>query len=207
MSNSFYNDLTGQRFGRLTVMEFVPMESPHSYWQCMCDCGNKTIARGTHLQSGNVTSCGCISIQRRYKHGKSQSRIYKIWVGMKNRCYNPNNRSYKRYGGRGIIMCEEWKTNFTAFRDWALAHGYDETLSIDRIDVDGNYEPSNCRWSNAKQQSRNRTTTTKVIYKGEELSVVEAAEKTGIDVRVLYTRYYAGDRGERLFRPIKKNKK
>ena len=141
------NDLTGQRFGRLTVLERTELK-----WLCKCDCGNKKIVAGGHLVSGDTKSCGCLRI----KHGMRNTRLYSIWHGMKERCYNTKHKFYKHYGGRGIKVCEEWKNDFQTFADWALSHGYADNLTIDRIDVNGNYEPSNCQWATNAEQQRNK---------------------------------------------------
>lgn len=159
-------DLTGQRFGRLLVIRRVECEKHgEAKWLCQCDCGNETAVFGYLLRSGKTSSCGCSKHDETFRnkkkeqstvHGGCGTRLYRIWIGMKNRCYNPNAAKYKDYGGRGITICAEWKNDFPAFRDWALSHGYTDALSIDRIDVDGNYEPSNCRWATAKEQRHNR---------------------------------------------------
>lgn len=208
MSKSFKKDLTGQRFGRLTVLEFVPNESSYSYWLCKCDCGNTKIIESYNLRSGHTTSCGCFHSERTSKvhktHGGTDSRLFRIYRKMKDRCLNPNSNRYKIYGGRGIKICEEWLNDFIVFRDWSLSHGYTDDLSIDRIDSNGNYEPSNCRWVTSKQQARNIKTNLFVNYKGKQITLAEAAELTGINYGSLWDRYLRGDRGERLFRPVKK---
>lgn len=156
-------DLTGQRFGRLTVLSREPDSNNMTIWKCICDCGNETTVFGNNLRRGYTQSCGCLQQERieaarenKRTHGCEPKRLYNIWVGMKMRCFDPNVESYKHYGGRGITVCDEWVHNYEAFRDWALDNGYDSNLSIDRVDVDGNYCPENCRWSTAKEQASNR---------------------------------------------------
>lgn len=201
MSKSYRKDLTGQRFGKLTVLEFVQTEDSNSHWKCICSCGSVTIVTGSHLKSGHTKSCGCIDKARNKKHNKYYTRIYKIWANIKTRCCNINHSTYKDYGGRGITICDEWKDNFQAFYKWAMSNGYDDNLTIDRINNNGNYEPSNCHWVNMKTQCRNRRNNVVVQYKGEKVCLSEAAELSGLNFELLKSRYRRGDRGEHLFRP------
>lgn len=159
-------DLISKRFGRLTVLSFEGRrEGGTLFWKCVCDCGNVGLVAGRDLKSGHTQSCGCYREERLSatikKHGESRgsgqsSRLYAIWTGMKRRCNNDRCREFKYYGGRGITVCAEWAEDYTAFRDWALANGYADDLTIDRIDVNGNYEPSNCRWATNAEQQRNK---------------------------------------------------
>ena len=134
-------------------------------WNCICDCGKEHIADGASMKNGTTQSCGCLHDEMfestrtkyRYKHGEAnQNRLYRIWKGMKGRCYVKTNTAYKNYGAKGVTICDEWKNNYSSFKDWALANGYEDGLTIDRIDPFGNYEPSNCRWSTYLEQAHNK---------------------------------------------------
>lgn len=158
-------DLTGQRFGRLTVISRTANEGKAVAWSCKCECGNETITTGTRLRAGRVKSCGCYSKEvtsiRSTIHHQSHKRLYNVWSNMKGRCYNINNPHYKEYGGRGIKVCEEWRHDYQAFHDWAYANGYDDKApkyecTIDRINNDGDYSPSNCRFVGMTEQRHNR---------------------------------------------------
>lgn len=176
-----YKDLTGKKFGRLTVLSLVDDESganvPTRY-MCQCDCGNETIARAYNLKSGNTKSCGCyekeVHIKQHYKHGKTGSRLHIIWAHMRGRCNRPSDKAFKWYGGRGIQICSEWN-DFQAFYEWAMAHGYSDDLTIDRIDVNGNYCPENCRWVTLQEQQKNKRDNTFVEFEGQIKTVSEWA--------------------------------
>lgn len=161
------NDLTGKRFGRLIVIEATDERKCECVcWICKCDCGKITHPiRSSFLKNGNTTSCGCYNYQRRIEshttHGKSHSRLYRVYYGMKQRCENPKAAKYECYGGRGIKVCDEWKDDFQAFYEWAMSNGYDPyaehgKCTIDRINVDGDYSPGNCRWLTIQEQQKNK---------------------------------------------------
>ena len=121
-------------------------------------------------------------------HGMTNTRLYRIWINIKTRCLNKKDNHYNRWGGRGITICEEWLNDFMNFYDWAMVNGYQENLSIDRIDNNGNYEPNNCRWSTIKEQNRNQRTNNLITYNGETLCLIEWAEKIGIKSNTLWNR-------------------
>lgn len=184
------NDLTGQRFGRLTVIERAENKKDgRAKWLCQCDCGKTTVTTGTNLRTGVTKSCGCYMIEcetARIKeicttHGKSHTRLYKTWRNMKQRCYNPNNTYYHRYGGRGITVCADWKQNFKAFYDWAMTSGYQDDLSIDRINNDKGYSPDNCRWATRKVQERNKSRNRLVELNGKTKTLAEWCEIYAVD--------------------------
>lgn len=193
------NDLTGTKFGRLTVIKHIGWSyTGHtSIWECLCECGNITKASTNDLKRGNVTSCGCYRIEttvsRSYKHGVgNESRLFRIWSNMKSRCLNPHDANYPRYGGRGIKICKEWLDSFVTFQSWALANGYTDDLTIDRIDVNGNYEPSNCRWATMLQQNNNRRTNAYFTCDGATHSAAEWSRITGIKAPTILGRRARG---------------
>lgn len=179
-------DLTGQQFGRLFVIERVgnyisPQGVKQAQWRCKCKCGNETNVTTAKLRSGHTQSCGCKVVetiaQMNKTYGMSNSRLHYAWGNMKSRCYNPNNRFFKRYGGRGITVCEEWRDSFTAFVDWAMENGYRDNLTIDRIDNNKGYSPNNCRWVTAKVQANNRSTSKVYVIDGTAKSISEWCER------------------------------
>lgn len=169
-------NLTGERFGMLTVIGQKGSRHGHAMWECECDCGTKTVVQSSDLRSGRTKSCGC----NRIVHGGHGSRLYRIWTGMKTRCFNEADHTYAQYGGRGITVCDEWRDSFEAFRDWALANGYQDDLTIDRTDVNGPYSPDNCRWATTKDQENNRRNNRLITHNGKTQTLSQWAEETGI---------------------------
>lgn len=153
-------DLKGQRFGRLLVLRQEQTRKRRAYWLCRCDCGTEKILSASALRYGSTRSCGClrkdISRARATKiDGHYYEKLHGVWNAMNQRCRNPNNADFKYYGARGVCICEEWQ-HYLPFREWALTHGYEEGLTIDRINTYGNYEPENCRWITIQEQQKNR---------------------------------------------------
>lgn len=243
-------DLTGQRFGKLTVLKRVENDKHHRVrWLCQCECGKETIAVAEHLKNGDKKSCGCLTgeyslvgkkfgeltvinyaghgkwnvicscgtqkqvgthplksgqtiscgcVQRKHllesniTHGKSNTRLFRVWCGMKRRCYDKNNPEYKRYGKRGIIVCEEWQ-GFEPFYEWAMANGYNPNAkrgecTIDRIDFNGNYEPSNCRWVNNTTQQNNKRNNHCLEFNGKTQTLAQWSREIGISIYTLSKR-------------------
>lgn len=152
-------DLTGKRFGRLVVVKFTgKRRGTNALWKCVCDCGNTAIVVSSELQRGRTRSCGClhreVAKKMSTKHGLWKHPLNKVWITIKQRCYNPNCAQYPYYGRRGIKVCDKWKDSFKAFYDWAINNGYKKGLTIDRIDDEGNYEPSNCQWITKSENTR-----------------------------------------------------
>lgn len=193
-------DLTGKRFGRLTVLGFdrvVPCKGgANYYWFCKCDCGKEISTAASGLRR-NVKSCGCLTKERHpTKHNMSNTRLYGIWHSMIQRCENPNDNGYKLYGERNIKVCEEWHDSSTFF-EWALNNGYKQGLSIDRIDYNGNYEPSNCRWADSITQANNTRRNHYLTIDGITHTIAEWARINGIPYKNVYKRIAIGWNFER----------
>lgn len=201
------NDLTGQTFGLLKVVEraedYVQPNGRHRPgWKCQCECGKTAMVLGENLTSGRSRSCGCY--QKEYMsahkstHRETNTKLYGVWCSMKSRCYNPNVKYFKDYGGRGITVCQEWRESYESFRDWALSHGYKDGLSIDRIENDSGYSPGNCRWVTRAVQSNNRRSNNMLTLNGETHSISEWAKLLNVNSRRLYNRYYSGWDAEKI---------
>lgn len=202
-------DLTGMRFGRLVAFELARMPSGKRAWRCRCDCGGEVVTQVSNLTLGHTRSCGCLRTETRplnnFKHGRVRELEYHCWAGMLARCLNPNVKSYKDYGGRGIRVCEEWAESFEAFyRD--MGPRPSRQHSIDRYpDTNGDYRPGNCRWSTAKEQSNNRRSNRFIEVDGETLTLAQAAFKYNIRLSTFWARLDSGWSTERaLHTPVRR---
>lgn len=195
-------NLQGKRFSRLIVLKQVddhvdPNGRRRPQWLCQCDCGSDPIiVLGDSLKGGHTKSCGCLRDEKAkitlLKHGDSYTKLYSVYQSIIDRCYNINNKRFNDYGGRGIDVCDEWKNNYIAFKEWAISNGYQEGLSIDRIDNDTGYSSSNCRWVTRKTQQNNTRFNHIVEYNNESKTIAEWSEITGIKYDTLYGRLYRG---------------
>lgn len=194
----------GNKYGKLTVLSksnnyyIEPLTGKRNLiWVCQCECGNIIEVVGKYLTSGNTKSCGCLKIdllkKRVTKHKLSNTRIYHEYINMKQRCCNPNNKKYPSYGGRGIVICDEWlneDNGFMNFYNWAISHGYRDDLTIDRINVNGNYEPNNCRWAPNIVQSNNTRRNNNIEYNGTIFSLMNWCRALGQNYNIIRTRLY-----------------
>ena len=205
-------DLTGQHFGFLEVISMTN-ERKHGkvVWLCKCECENVCKVTSNNLKNGSTISCGCYNKKNlarcRTKHGLYKSRIYNIYICMKERCYNPNTKSYKDYGDRGIEVCDEWlgEDGFKNFYEWSVANGYDNSLSIDRINVNGNYEPSNCKWSTSTEQNNNTRRNNNITLNCETHTISEWSRIKGLSRNTLVARLRNGwSIEDSLNKPVKK---
>lgn len=209
-------DLAGEVFGRLTCIESAGSKNGERLWKCKCECGMFTIVSTASLRSGNTKSCGCVRrealIKRNKVHGLStvngkKTRLYNIWVRMKQRCYDKNASDYYRYGGKGVKVCDEWKNNYENFHNWAMNNGYDDTLTIERKDFRGDYNPANCTWIPIEKQARNKKTNHFIEYKGKRKTLAEWSELTNINSSTIRQRLNLGWTVEKaLTTPVRRNK-
>lgn len=191
------DNLIGTTFGRLTVIDHAESDSRgHSRWVCECVCGNRVVIQGTNLKRGLTTSCGCrrveVATEHVQTHGMFGTPIYSTWAHMLQRCENPHNKLYHRYGGRGITVCDEWR-DFENFHQWAVENGYDPDLTIDRIDNDSGYYPENCRWADRTTQSNNTSQNRRIPYCGMTKTIAEWARLFEMDYGTLYRRIKKND--------------
>lgn len=194
-------DLLGQKFGRLTVIgETTERDFSFVVWACRCDCGAAVLTSSNALRQGVTRSCGCLRKDMRVAgnvthggaRGKRKERLYRLWKGMRQRCSNKKLAFAHRYVLRGIKVCDEWQNDYAAFREWALANGYRDDLSLDRIDPDGNYTPENCRWADWITQQNNRANNTRITVNGEHLTLAQAKRKYGIPTELHWKRRNRG---------------
>ncbi len=186
-------DITGRKFGRLTVLHRASYTGYSALWMCRCDCGKEKAVRSMHLRSGASASCGCVRPRfiGRVKHGESRrSKEYTTWLSIVGRCHNPNNTSYDRYGGRGIRVCERWRANFSVFL--ADMGRRPNGHSIERMNNDGDYTPDNCKWIHSSLQGKNRSTTTQITLDGQTLCQADWCRKYGISSALFRNRRKRG---------------
>lgn len=180
MTGKIRNDLTGKQFSYLTVIERSSDrgngKKPVVKWTCRCRCGKILDVKSDALLSGHTTSCGCKKIIHNESYGNKKTRLYNIWKCMRQRCLNPNNPNYRNYGRKGVGICKEWQ-DYATFKEWAFSSGYADHLSIDRIDVNGDYSPDNCRWADNKTQANNTTRNRFIEFHGEKLTMSQIADR------------------------------
>lgn len=185
-------DLYGKRFGKLCVKELVGTNEKGAVWKCKCDCGEIAYVSSSGLLHG-TKSCGCLVKENHlHTHNKSHTRLYRIWQDMKRRCYNINDEAYSYYGGRGISVCIDWIDDFQSFYDWSIRNGYADNLTIDRIDVNGNYEPSNCRWATQKEQMNNTRNNHLLTFNGKTQTIAQWSEELQINYSTIHGRLRRG---------------
>lgn len=189
-------NLLGRAFGKLTVVKKDSSRShAHSYWECVCECGNRKLVRGSHLITGDVRSCGCSSwafrLPRVVTHGMSKHPLYAVWRSMVRRCCDPRRPEWASYGGRGIIVCDRWRGSFSNFYE-DMGPSYQPNLSLDRIDNDGPYCKENCRWATSKQQQNNMRTNIRITFREQSHTVAEWAELVGLPRNAIYCRLRMG---------------
>lgn len=192
-------NLVGKKFNKLLVVEKKGKKKGRNVFKCICDCGTIRELEGREIKNGRIKSCGCGIKEGLSKanmtHGMSRTRIYNIWQSMKKRCYNKNCDAYKNYGARGITVCEEWRNNFSSFHQWAVDNGYSNTLTIERKDVNGNYEPLNCSWATTKEQSVNKRNVPLYSHNGETKDLKNWCLELGLNYSSVWRRinYYGYD--------------
>jgi len=187
---SLDTDFTGKQIGKLTVVELAGIKNGVHFWTCKCECGNDIELRGVNLAKGLTKSCGCSNPVGKRTHGLASTPIYNVWNTMKSRCQNEGHINYENYGGRGITFCHKWRT-FEGFHE-DMGSEYKEGLTLERIDPNGNYEPSNCKWATTVEQGNNKTNNHVLTIFGEELTLSEASQKYNIPYDTLKRRIYKG---------------
>ena len=192
----------GEKYGRLTIKEYAgKAKNGSTLVKCICDCGAEKTVRLYALKNGTIKSCGCLAKELLIKrnktikyttHGQSKTRLYTIWCDIKQRCLNKNQEVFKHYGKRKIKICDEWRNDFNSFYDWAIRNGYNDNLTIDRIDVNGNYKPSNCRWVTMKEQHRNTRKNVFVEINGAKKVLIDWCSDYKIKYTTVLSRIYSG---------------
>jgi hypothetical protein len=190
-----FKDYTGVKFGRLEVIRrHHQTKSGGWLWECKCDCGNTTFVSIGNLRSGDIKSCGCLLKEicktNNLRHGFWGTHLASVRNGFIQRCYNAKDKGYKNWGGRGITVCDEWRTNAASFYNWALSSGYKQGLSLDRINNDGPYSPENCRWATQKEQCNNRRNSKLLTLNGVSQSPALWAKELKVNVATIYSRIY-----------------
>ena len=196
------DDLTGKKYGRLTVLSYSHSYQRKAHWLCKCTCGEEKVIRGQSLKTGNTSSCGCLHKEigpERYRtHGFSDERLYRIYAGMKTRCTNENHHSYFDYGRRGIKIDADWANDFVKFRTWALNNGYSDDLTIERNDADGDYCPSNCTWIPGTDQAKNRRSSTFIEFQDLTMTPTEFSDAFAIPYSTVIRRLGDGWLADRI---------
>lgn len=205
-------ELVGKKINNLEILKYIYEGRHKEYFICKCNCGNIKKIYADSVRYNRTKSCGCLVKKgnkekpRNIKHNMTNTRLCRIWYGMRDRCYNKNNLQYYLWGGKGIKICKEWankKQGFKNFYEWAMKNGYKDNLSIDRIDGNKDYEPSNCRWATAKEQVINTNKTIKITYKGQTHCISDWSKITKIRKSTIYWRYKNNKKVEEIFKEYK----
>lgn len=211
MPSKYPSDLTGIKFGMLTpVKKIKDIERYRSLWLCKCDCGNEVAVRNDNLCYNHTKSCGCLQKRKTSEsnktHGMTKTRLYRTWYHMKERCQNENDPRYSNYGGRGITVCKDWM-DFEPFAEWAYSNGYNDTLTIERIDVNGNYCPENCTWIPSSKQANNKQSSHFFTIDGITKTMTEWAKIYGIKPTTVFNRLSDGwDEYSAITKPLRGTK-
>ncbi len=199
-------DLSGMKFGKLTVLrrssDVGGGKKPVVKWICRCECGKVCIVSGDSLKTGHTKSCGCL--HTKHHGGRDEPRLYNAWLNMRRRVNDATNKRYAFYGGKGVKVCDEWRNDFIAFREWAKANGYADNLTIDRIDNDGDYCPENCRWVDSYVQQNNTSRNRFIYVRGELMTMANAAKVLGLTYSTVQHRI---ERGQPIDEPPKRKRK
>lgn len=184
---------TGDRYGRLAIVDEIVRREKGRFFLCQCDCGSESVVRLGHLRNGHTKSCGCLQseaiVTTATTHGLYSHPLHSVWAGMKQRCNDKNDQSYERYGGRGIAVCQKWNKSFKAFHSWGIANGYQKGLTIERVDNNGSYEPSNCMWIPQSEQSKNTRRCIHIEVNGVSFqTLTDAANYFNVNINTAYAR-------------------